>query len=188
MSENLQIWTKALYGFDHVARLAAPDAWDRPSPCEGWTARHVIGHVLSIQRYFESLINGTEVTMNPMVDPHLHTGDDPYAAWAAARDGVLAAVDRPGVLHRVVQGFGGPTAVDDMIGFNVADTTIHSWDLARALGVDDRLDPACVARALANTEPAAPRLRASGMFAEPVDAAGDADPQVRLLALSGRRS
>jgi len=192
MSENLRIWTKALYGFDHVARLAGPDDWDRPSPCEGWTARHVIGHVLAIQRYFESLIEGTQATMNPMVDPDGNAGDDPYATWAAARDAVLAAVDQPGVLHRVVKGFSGPTSVDDMIGFNVADTTIHSWDLARALGVDDRLDRACVARALANVEPVAERLRAGGMFAEPIDIGGDIggdiDPQSRLLALTGRRA
>ncbi len=188
MSENLRIWTKALYGFDHVARLAGPDDWDRPSPCEGWTARHVVGHVLAIQRYFESLVNGTEVTMNPMTDPDRNAGDDPYAAWAAARDGVLAAVDQPGALHRVVQSWNGPTAVDDMIGFNVADTTIHSWDLARALGGDHRLDPACVARALANVEPVAERLRAGGMFADPVEIGDGADAQARLLALTGRAS
>lgn len=186
MSENLRIWTKALYGFDHVARLAGPGDWDRPSPCDGWTAKHVVGHVLAIQRYFESLITGAEVTMNPMVDPDRNAGDDPYAAWAAARDGVLAAVDQPGVLHRVVKRFSGPSSVDDMIGFNVADTTIHSWDLARALGVDDRLDPACVARALANVEPVAERLRAGGMFGAPVELGADANAQSRLLALTGR--
>jgi uncharacterized protein (TIGR03086 family) len=186
MSENLRIWTKALYGFDHVARLAGPDDWDRPSPCDGWTARHVIGHVLAIQRYMESLMRDTPVTMNPMVDPHLNAGDDPYGAWAAARDGILEAADQPGVLHRVVQNWSGPTAVDDMLGFNVADTTIHSWDLARALGVDDRLDPACVARALANVEPVAERLRAGGMFGAPVEIGAGADAQVRLLASTGR--
>jgi uncharacterized protein (TIGR03086 family) len=188
MSENLRIWTKAIYGFDHVARMATPADWDRPSPCEGWTARHVIGHVLAVQRYMESLVRGTPVTMNPMVDPDRNTGDDPYAAWAAARDGLIEALDQPGALHRVVQNWSGPTAVDDMIGFNVADTTVHSWDLARALGVDDRLDPACVARALANAEPVAERLRAGGMFGASVDVPSEADAQTRLLALTGRRA
>jgi uncharacterized protein (TIGR03086 family) len=188
MSENLRIWTKALYGFDHVARLAGPDDWDRPSPCEGWTARHVVGHVLAIQQYYAATIVGDEVTMNPMVDPHLHAGDDPYGAWSTARDAVLAAVDQPGVLHRVVQSWNGPKAVDDIVGFNVADTTIHSWDLARALGVDDRLDPDCAARALSNLEPVAERLRAGGMFAAPFDVDDAADVQARLLAVAGRRA
>ena len=187
MSENLRLWTKAIYGFDHVARMATPDQWDAPSPCEGWTARSVIGHVLAIQRYMESLIRGTEPTMNPMVAPHLNAGDDPYATWAAARDGLLEAVDQPGVLHRVVTNWSGPTSVDDMLGNNVADTTIHAWDLARALGVDDRLDPACVARAYDAAVERGDRLRAGGMFAAPVEVNDDADAQARLLALTGRQ-
>jgi uncharacterized protein (TIGR03086 family) len=187
MSENLRLWTKAIYGFDHVARLARPDQWDEPSPCEGWTARSVIGHVLAIQRFIESLVRGTEATMNPMVDPHLNAPGDPYAAWAAARDGVLEAVDQPGVLHRVVTSWSGPTSVDDMLGNNVADTTIHAWDLAHALGVDDRLDPACVARAHAAAIERGERLRAGGMFAAAVEVAPDADLQAQLIALTGRR-
>lgn len=187
MSENLRIWTKAIYGFDHVARLARPEQWDNPSPCEGWTARHVIGHVLAIQRYFVSLVEGTAPPMSVMKDTHLNAPGDAYEAWASARDAVLEAVDQPGVLHRVVNGFGGPTSVDDMIGFNVADTTIHSWDLARALGVDDRLDPACVARATANAASVADRLRQAGMFGAEVDIPADADAQAHLLALTGRR-
>src|SRR4051812_10584632 len=46
VSENLRWYTKALYGMDHVVRLGAPDAWNNDSPCEGWTARHAIGHVI----------------------------------------------------------------------------------------------------------------------------------------------
>ncbi|MFN8020056.1 MAG: hypothetical protein U0Q03_00890 [Acidimicrobiales bacterium] len=136
----------------------------------------------------ESLVRGTEPTMNPMVDPHLNAaGDDPYAIWAAARDGLLEAVDHPGVLHRVVKNWSGPTSVDDMLGNNVADTTIHSWDLARALGVDDRLDPDCVARAYESSVERAERLRGSGMFGAEVDAADGADLQTRLIAFTGRR-
>lgn len=186
MSENLRWYTKALYGFDHVVRLAPVDAWDRPSPCEGWTARHVVGHVLAIQRFFEAAIDGREPSMNPMVDPHRHAGDDPAAAWAAARDAMLAALDRPGVLHTVVQSFRGPQEVDAMIGFNVADTTVHSWDLARALGVDDRLDPGCVTRALGLVEPIADGMRNPMVFGPRVDVDAEADAQRRLLAVTGR--
>jgi uncharacterized protein (TIGR03083 family) len=48
VSENLRNYTKALFGFDHVARTVTPDGWDAASPCEGWTARHVAGHVISV--------------------------------------------------------------------------------------------------------------------------------------------
>ncbi|MEZ5248064.1 MAG: TIGR03086 family metal-binding protein [Ilumatobacteraceae bacterium] len=186
MSENLRLWTQAIYGFDHVALWRDPTSGTSRRRARAGP-RHVIGHVLAIQRYMEALVRGTRPTMNPMVDPHLHAGDDPYATWAAARDGVLEAVDHPGVLHRVVTNWSGPTSVDDMLGGNVADTTIHAWDLARALGVDDRLDPACVARAYDAAVERGDGLRAGGMFGPAVEVPDDADPQSRLLALTGRR-
>jgi hypothetical protein len=70
--------------------------------------------------------------MNPMVDPDRHAGADPIGAWATTRDSVLRALDRPGVLDRVVSTMQGDQRVDDMIAFNVADTTVHNWDLARS--------------------------------------------------------
>ena len=185
MSENLRWYTKALYGFDHVVRLAGDGAWDRPSPCEGWTARHVIGHVIAIQHYLEATIDGRPPTMNPMVDPDRHAGPDPAATWAAVRDDMLAAVDRPDVIHRTVTSFRGEESVDDMIGMNVFDTTIHSWDLARALGVDDRLDPGLVERTTALLTPVADDMRSPMVFGPRVEPAV-ADPQAALLGLAGR--
>ena len=124
--------------------------------------------------------------MNPMEDPDRHAGDDPAATWAETRDIVLAALDQPGVLHRRVQGFRGEEEVDEMIGFNVGDTTIHSWDLARALGVDDRLDPALVERCWQTLAPIADHLRGPGRMGPAVAVADDAPLQDRLLGLVGR--
>ncbi|CAB4875232.1 unannotated protein [freshwater metagenome] len=186
MSANLRLFTKAIYGMDHVVRLARPGDWGNMSPCVGWTARHVLGHVNAIQRYQESLIVGTEPSMNPMNDPDRHAGDDPAATWAATRDAILEILDRPGVLDMTVNNWSGPTTVDNMIAWNVGDTTTHTWDLARALGVDDRLDPQLVAHVLVVMSPAAGQLRESGMVAAPVDVAADADAQTRMLAMLGR--
>src|SRR5678815_1363785 len=103
VTENLRWYTKAIYGMDHVVRLAPAGAWDNASPCEGWTARHVIGHVIAVQRAHEALVEGRRRPMNVMVDTDAHAGDDPARTWADARDAVLAALDRPGVLRRVVK-------------------------------------------------------------------------------------
>lgn len=187
MSQNLRLYTRALYGFDHVVRLAPPEAWSNESPCEGWTARHVLGHVNAVQRYIESLIEGREPTMNPMQDLERNAGDDPAATWAATLESLLAALDQPGVLQRVVQSFWGEITVDDGIGRLLGDVTIHSWDLARAFGVDDRLDPILVEAVTAAMAPNADNLAASGMFAARVDVGDDADAQAQLLAMSGRR-
>ena len=188
MSENLRLWTKAIYGFDHVARLAGDDQWDQASPCAGWTARHVVGHVVAVQRSFERRIHGHEPELDLFVDVERHAGDRPYDTWAAVRDDVLEAVDHPGVLALELPSSRGTQTVGDKLGFNVIDTSIHSWDLARALGVDDRLDPSQVAWALPMCRAAIEPLRAAGMFTEAVPVADDADPQTQLLALAGRDS
>lgn len=187
MSENLRAYTRALYGLDHVVRLAPPDGWSRMSPCEGWTGAHVLGHVIAIQRYFESIITGTPVTTDPFADDTtVYAGDDPAQAWADTREALLAAIDHDGVLHREVEAFGRPNTVDGMIGFNVGDLTIHSWDLARTFGVDERLDPLNVARVLATLEPMGDAMRRPRIFGDRVEASADADPQTRLLAFTGR--
>ena len=186
MSEQLRMYTRAVYGFDHVARLAGSGDWDRPAPCDGWTTRHVVGHVVAVHRFIHSRLIGVEPSLDPFTAVEEHAGADPYATWAALRDDVLEALDQPGVLQRVVQSFNGDRVVNDLVGFNVIDTTVHSWDLARALGVDERLDPAQVAWSTALGEPAAPRLRAGGMFGPEVEIGTDADPQLRLLAITGR--
>jgi len=189
MSENLRWYTKSLYGMDHVVRLAPPGRWNALAPsCPGWTGRHILGHVNAIQRYIESLVDGREPPMNPMVDPDRHAGDDPAATWAATRDAVLAALDQPGVLHRVVHTFRGDESIDEVIGQNIVDTTIHAWDLARALGVDDRLDPSLVAAIDTRLRPHADAMRGPMRYGPAVSVPAEADAQTRLLALTGRAS
>ena len=188
MSDNLRWFTKAVYGFDHVVRLAPDGGWDRGSPCEGWTARHVMGHVIAVQRYLESCVLGVEPPMHPMVDPDRHAGDDPAATWASTRDAVLDVLDHPGALTKRITSYRGEERTDELIGFNVVDTTVHSWDLARALGVDDRLDPGLVVRATEIIAPVADAMRGATVFGPAAAVGADADAQTRLLALCGRTS
>ena len=76
--------------------------------------------------------------------------------------------------------------VIDYLKEQVADVTIHSWDLARAVGADDRLDDELVAHVWTVFEPQRDTLQASGVFASPVPIPDDAPLQSRLLALTGR--
>jgi len=64
----------------------------------------------------------------------------------------------------------------------------HAWDLARATGQDDTLDPGAVTLLLPWTEANADLLTASGMFGSQIDAGPDAPDDVRLLGLLGRRA
>jgi hypothetical protein len=69
------------------------------------------------------------------------------------------------------------------------DVLVHTWDLARAVGADDRLDPGwcelCYADLPADPQTSSP----SGMFKAPLvmdDEACEIDVQARLLARLGR--
>jgi uncharacterized protein (TIGR03086 family) len=68
------------------------------------------------------------------------------------------------------------------------DAAIHTWDLARAIGADERLAPELVAVAREIVEANFDAWAASGLFAPPVDVDSGADDQTKLLARLGRRS
>ena len=187
MSTNLGVYTQALDGFDHVVRVMPDDVWDLPSPCAGWSGRDVVGHVVAVQRWIEALARETEPFLDPYGDPGSIAGDDPVAEWAPARADVLDALNRPGVLARVVVTFRGHESIDAQIGWNVVDTLAHTWDLARTGGVDDRLAPELVEHALTEAEPVIEQLREPPFYAASVPTSTDATRQEQLLGLLGRQ-
>ncbi|MDQ3312282.1 MAG: TIGR03086 family protein, partial [Actinomycetota bacterium] len=67
-----------------------------------------------------------------------------------------------------------------------ADVFMHTWDLARATGQDETLDPDRCDEILAGMEPMDEVLRSSGQYGPKVDVPADADVQTRLLAFIGR--
>jgi uncharacterized protein (TIGR03086 family) len=70
--------------------------------------------------------------------------------------------------------------------FYTADVFMHTWDLARATGQDERLDPEFCADLLAGMEPIDELLRQSGQYGPKVAVPDDADVQTRMLAFIGR--
>jgi uncharacterized protein (TIGR03086 family) len=71
------------------------------------------------------------------------------------------------------------------------DVLIHTWDLARAAGLDETLDAGEVARGAAEVDAMPPEvdeaMRSSGHYGPRVAVPDDADAQTRLLAFMGRR-
>jgi len=68
-----------------------------------------------------------------------------------------------------------------------SDFAIHAWDLARATGQDETLDPGVVALLLPWAEAHSDLLASSGMFGSPAELPPGASDEHRLLALVGRR-
>jgi len=157
-------------------------AWDRPAPVEGWAARDVVRHL--VEWFPGFLAGGAGITLptGPDVDV------DPVGAWRTFSDGVQAVLDDPATADRT---FSNPHTGDLPLSlavsrFFTADVFMHTWDLARATGQDETLDPERCAAMLAGMEPIEELMRSSGQYGPRVDVPDDADPQTRLLAFIGR--
>ena len=74
--------------------------------------------------------------------------------------------------------------VTDMI--YTSDVFLHRWDLARATGQDETLEPDKCAVMLEGMLPMDEMLRQSGQYGPRVDVPDDADVQTQLLAFIGR--
>jgi len=168
--------------FSEVVAGVAPADWDRPAPCEGWVARDVVGHLVE---WLPALLRagaGVELPAGPPV------AEDPVAAWTVQRDGVQALLDDPATPSKILSNpHFGSVPLDQAIGrFYIADVFMHTWDLARATGQDERLDPERCAVMLEGMLPMDDVLRGSGQYGPKVEVADDADVQTRLLAFIGR--
>ena len=76
---------------------AVPEqAWAHPSPCDEWTARDVVNHVINTQGMFLGLV-GRQLGDIPGVD------DDPLAAWNAARSVVQGDLEDPVAFAQAIQ-------------------------------------------------------------------------------------
>jgi uncharacterized protein (TIGR03086 family) len=188
MSDNSRMYVKALDDFDRVVRMVPASAWSNQSPCEAWTARDVVGHVIAVQGYLQALARGVPPTLDPYGSPGALAGDDPLATWQSARESVLAAIDAPGVLDRIVQTFRAEETLDSQLGWNVVDTLAHTWDVARATGLDDHLDDELVAHAIAQATPMIDSMRHPPFFASEAVVTDDPSPAVQFLAMFGRRA
>ena len=163
-------------------RVRGTRFWDTASPVAGWVARDIVRHLTQWLPGFLSAGAAIELPRGPSVD------DDPVAAWQIHCAAVQALLDDPATADRVLANpHTGALALDRAIDqFYTADVFMHTWDLARATGQDDRLDPGFCAQLLAGMEPMEEVIRSSGQFGVRVEVPGNADSQTRLLGFIGR--
>ena len=181
MSELRQSYGKVADGFSRVVEAVPDGAWDREAPCEGWVARDVVRHLVE---WVPAFFFGTWELDAPAI-PSVDT--DPVGAWRAVDGALRAALADPDVAGGIRKTPFGPQSLEQTLGMIVTgDVLVHTWDLARATGGDERLDPDEVHRMFADMEPMDEAMRESGHFGPRVEVPADADEQTRMLAFTGR--
>lgn len=166
------------------ARVAAvdPGAWDAPAPCEGWVARDVVDHLTTWLPAFFCDRWGVPAPDGPPA------ADDPVAAWAATDAMLRGALEDPAVAAAVRDTPMGPSSFEAVLDqIATPDILIHTWDLARATGLDERLDPDEIHRWFEGLDADDTAMRESGHFGPRIDPPPGADEQAQVLAFLGRR-
>ena len=184
MSEISERYARVADQFTARVEAVPPDAWDRPAPCDGWVARDVVDHLVEwLSAHFFS-------TWGVPVTASLGSHDDPREAWLWLDAGIRAGLDDPSIAH--VQFENGPLGLQS---YEVAidtictpDVLVHTWDLARAVGLDETLDADEVHRYLENVAGYEDEMVKSGHYGPRIEIPEGADEQTRLLAILGRRA
>ena len=81
----------------------------------------------------------------------------------------------------------GKMTFEETVGaFGVGDILIHTWDLSRAVGLDERLDPDEVHRLYERCSRNDEMMRGTA-FGPKVEVPDGADEQTKLIAFTGRQ-
>ena len=182
MSEFAERYRKVAGQFTERVLAVPHGAWDNPAPCEGWVARDVVRHLVEWVPGFLESNAGISLPKPTTVDT------DPARAWATFSDSVQGLLDDPVLSVREFDGPMGRQSVEQAVDMIVTgDVLLHTWDLARATGQDETLDPEEVHRMFEGMEPMDELLRNSGHYGPRVEVPDDADEQTKLIAFIGRR-
>jgi uncharacterized protein (TIGR03086 family) len=183
-------------GFASRLRLVDAGGWQSPTPCPAWDVRALVNHVARGNLNYVLLRRGGDAAEFVRMRDADALGGDPVNAFDASVRQCADAYREPGALDVVADHPSGRLSGRQALAVRTTDTVIHTWDLARAIGADDSLDPALllwidthlydIYAGMAETPVAA--QTSNRFFAAPDgDAPGGSSIQDRLLHLFGRR-
>jgi uncharacterized protein (TIGR03086 family) len=165
---------------DRLAAVPA-DGWDAATPCEGWTVRDLLDH----------LVDGptglfATAGLDPL-PPGPDRGDDPVGAFTHVASAVQSTLEDPARAGAAFDSPMGPQTFEGVVErFICGDLLVHQWDVARATGQDETLDLEEVREVHAGLLPVDDVIRRPGVFGPKVEPPPDADEQTALLCFLGR--
>jgi uncharacterized protein (TIGR03086 family) len=167
--------------FERKIAAVRPEQWASQSPCAEWKARDVVGHIVFMHGVMLRPL-GRELSPAPSVE------DDPPAAFRAARADVEAILHDRELAGTEVDWHTGRLKVEEIVDQVVSmDMVLHGWDLSRATGQDDTMDPAELELSLASLSGMdLASLRVPGILGPEVPVPATASLQNRVLGLLGR--
>jgi uncharacterized protein (TIGR03086 family) len=157
------------------------------TPCDQWSVAELIWHVARGSDMSVLLVNGgSQDEAKELM--RTKRGPDVVSKCRRAMRAQFAALsgaDPDAIAHHPI----GDVTVRQLIDFRILDLTLHSWDLARAIGADDVIPGELVEHAYGVLSPLEPFIATIGIFGSGPSGSldDDASTQTKLLDLSGRR-
>lgn len=148
-----------------------PDDLDKPTPCEDWPVRQLLGHLVATPGNFLTMGRGEEVD---------------WAAVPESEDGGWADRFRADADALMAHWRSRPAEEAAMADMQSAELAIHTWDLLRGTGHTMPLDPEVAERGLAFLQQGLTDENRAGAFGAAVEVGDDAGPYDRLVAFAGR--
>ena len=168
-----------------LMRAATQGQMGAPTPCEEFTVRDLMGHLVGTARRSAGTVQGISTRHVPHVVTGIADGDlaatyesvtqDIRKLWQPASDG-----------DRVTAPWGSCTALDALRGFTV-ETVTHGWDLAVATGQPREAPDQIADRCLLFASALIPDRLRGVMYDKPVADSRDDSPTSRLAHLLGHR-
>lgn len=168
-----------------------PDQLSRPTPCPGLDVRAMIEHLVQGNLRFAKVADGEPYLAGDDGTEEVagEVGDDPVASLAASVGRVAEAWRRPGVLDQMCRLPFGDMPGRFALALHLVEVLVHGWDVAKATGLDTKLEPELAGAALRTVEMAVTDdLRGpGGPFGPEVEVPEDAPVGDRLVAFLGRQ-
>jgi uncharacterized protein (TIGR03086 family) len=168
-----------------------PEQWNDPTPCTEWDVRTLVGHLIVGRQGCCALLKGASAAkyLSMYEQQGEAAGTDPVMRYEAAVRSARAVLAEPGALERTVHHPIGDIPGSRLLVMLIADSVVHSWDLATAIGVDPGLDEQLVELVYGQYAPRAQSgaLYTTGWVAAPTRPLPEgATPLERLIHLMGR--
>ena len=161
-----------------------PEQATLPTPCDEYDINELIGHMQAVVRRIGVVLSG-----QPFWSVPREIGSTDWVAdWTAGRAATDAVLADDECLTREVSVPWGTVIGASAAASYIGELSVHSWDLAMALGTTDALNDALATAALpaymekVPAEPRGPEIP----FDPVVEVGPDATPYERLVAWTGR--
>lgn len=187
--DQLTVLDRAADGFAATLAQVRDDQWDAPTSNDGQSVRELVAHVIGGNRMSAVILRGGSREEGIAQFARSREDTDLLAAFEASRQEQADAFAEPGALDRVVAHPAADLPAPVLLGFRITEYGLHGWDLARAIGADETIDPDVAAALWEILLPLEGMMAASGMFGagRSGEVPDDAPLQARILDISGRR-